>query len=301
LSNHKPTWLDAFMRKESLPSSFASIAVESYIPLAQLLANRSNSSDSPIVVGVNGAQGTGKSTLSALLALALENNHKLNTAVISIDDIYLTKQERLSLGEQVHPLLKTRGVPGTHDTELGISLLKKLKNKELVHIPTFNKATDDRHPIEQWVECAEDVDVILFEGWCVGAIPQSDPALTEACNALEKNEDGDGCWRKFVNEQLQNQYQELFSFLDILVMLKAPNFECVHEWRSLQEEKLRLKYENSLDQSVTEIMLPSQIERFIMHYERLTRWMLEEMPQRADHLLELTSDHNIKQNTSSKH
>ena len=283
------------MKEESLPPSFASIAVEFYIPLAQLIADKKGSDDTPLTAGINGAQGTGKSTLSALLALTLEHNHNLNTAVISIDDIYLTKQERMSLGTNIHPLFKTRGVPGTHDVELGINLLRKLRSNKSVQLPIFNKAIDDRASKEEWVEHSNPVDVILFEGWCVGAIPQTSNSLAEACNELERAEDPDAKWRTYVNDQLQEHYSELFNLLDMLVMLKAPNFECVYEWRSLQEEKLRIKQEKSPNNSTTDIMNPSQIKRFIMHYERLTRWMLEEMPQRADYVLELTPEHNIKQ------
>jgi D-glycerate 3-kinase len=239
---------------------------------------------------VNGAQGTGKSTLSMVLALALEHDHQLSSAIISIDDIYLTKEERVLLSETVHPLFKTRGVPGTHDVSMGVELIQKLKNKEAVQLPVFEKAMDDRAAEEKWISCDTPFDIIILEGWCVGAIAQQPEALTTPCNSLEESEDSDAAWRTYANEQLAGPYRELFQLIDKLVMLKAPDFECVYQWRSTQEEKLRLRTADSDGHS---IMDDAQLKRFIMHYERLTRWMFEEMPARADCLLELNHDHHI--------
>lgn len=268
--------------------------MEFYMPLVQNIANQVER-DIPLTVGVNGAQGTGKSTLSEVIALALEHQHKLRCAVLSIDDIYLTKEERTSLGKTVHPLLETRGVPGTHDVAMGIDLLQNLKKKQSTTLPVFDKATDDRAPKEKWKACSDKVDVIIFEGWCMGATPQDNEDLIEPCNELESSEDEDGKWRTFVNDQLREKYTELFSMLDYLVMLKAPDFECVHEWRSVQEDKLRKKHAGTSENLGNAIMNPDQIKRFISHYERLTHWILKEMPQRADCVLELTPDHRIQQ------
>lgn len=185
----------------------------------------------------------------------------------------------------------TRGVPGTHDVQMGINLIQQLKNKQPIKLTVFDKATDDRAPEENWVTSDTPVDIILFEGWCVGAQPQPAQTLTEPCNELEASEDPDAAWRTFANQQLAGPYTELFGLIDRLIMLKAPDFECVYEWRSTQEEKLRQR----TTEDNNNIMNDQQIKRFIMHYERITRWMFTEMPQRADCLLELNSDHNITQ------
>ncbi len=249
-----------------------------------------SNSKQPLVIGVNGAQGTGKSTLSLVLEQSLKHDHQLHSAIISIDDIYLTRRERDILAKQIHPLLKTRGVPGTHDVSMGINLIQQLKNQHPTQLPTFNKAIDDRTKENQWIQHHTPVDVIIFEGWCVGAQPQSTKDIVEPCNSLEQSEDPDAIWRNFANQQLAGPYKELFELIDFLVMLKAPNFECVYNWRSTQENKLRDK---SSDQQNHSIMNDQQIKKFIMHYERITHWMLSEMPQRADCLLELNPDHNI--------
>jgi len=298
LSANPPNWLNALVKAEALPTRFGDVAIDHYLPLAQAIAAWSTEHDAPLVVGVNGAQGTGKSTLSKVLALALERDHDLCCAILSIDDMYRTRQERQQLAETVHPLLVTRGVPGTHDVAMGIDLIETLKRRQPVQLPQFDKAIDDRAPKAQWVACNTPVDVILFEGWCVGARPQPAESLTEPCNELEASEDRDAAWRTHTNHQLADSYTELFALIDRLVMLKAPDFECVYEWRRIQEEKLRERHatEPSSEKNAGHaIMNDAQINRFIMHYERLTRWMLAEMPQRADVVMELNQQHGIDQ------
>ena len=233
----------------------------------------------------------GKSTLSKVLALALKHHHHCRSAILSIDDLYLTKSERRQLAKMVHPLLATRGVPGTHDVAMGRHLLDQLKNKQAVSLPVFDKAIDDRAPVDQWVSHPQAVDVILFEGWCVGAVAQHESALARPVNHLEKDEDIDALWRKYANDQLNVAYAGLFKRIDRLVMLKAPDFECVQEWRSTQEDKLRLITDPT--RSNHALMSQEQLERFIMHYERITRWMLEEMPERSDCVIELNTEHLV--------
>ena len=286
---HTPPWLHSLIEKEALPNGFASLAMDYYLPLADAIQSWTQSSNTPLVIGINGAQGTGKSTMSKVLALALEHKHSLKMAIISIDDIYLTRTERTQLASEIHPLFQTRGVPGTHDTELGIQLIQQLKDGKTPSIPVFNKATDDRAEKDQWITLDQPVDIILFEGWCVGAIAQSNDLLETPCNQLEADEDADTTWRTFANQQLQGSYTELFQLIDKLVMLKAPDFECVYQWRKTQEEKLRNNTQGDA------IMNEQQIARFIMHYERLTRWMFEEMPQRANCTITLSPDHSIAQ------
>ena len=282
-----PHWLNSLIKAEALPPAFEDLAIEYYLPLAAHIVSWAENSKSPIVVGINGAQGTGKSTMSKVLALTLEHDHQLRCAIISIDDIYLTREERSQLAQDIHPLFQTRGVPGTHDVSLGINLIQQLKEGKTPPIPVFNKATDDRAPTEQWGTLTQPADIILFEGWCIGAQAQPEAALVEPSNQLEAHEDSDASWRTYVNQQLENNYPEIFQLIDHLVMLKAPDFECVYNWRQTQEEKLRVTHRGDA------IMTPEQISRFIMHYERLTRWMFQEMPSRADCLLDLSHDHSI--------
>jgi D-glycerate 3-kinase len=217
----------------------------------------------------------------------------VRAAVLSIDDLYLKREEREALAASVHPLLITRGPPGTHDVPLGLDVLDRLFKPGEVPLPRFDKALDTRKPFDQWDVVQGPVDVILFEGWCVGARPEEPAALREPINALERDEDPDGVWRTYVNDALAGPYQDLFSRIDLLVMLKAPSFEVVLNWRIEQEHKLKARLAAS-GGDLARTMSDAEIGRFIAHYERVTRCILAEMPARADVLAELDETRQVQ-------
>jgi D-glycerate 3-kinase len=296
--------IQQFIRDEQLPADFETVATDYFLPLADYLAqhrlqcqpNGGLSSKAtrltPLVVGINGAQGTGKSTLSELLKRLLQARH-LQCVVFSIDDLYLTRAERASIARNVHPLLQTRGVPGTHDLAMGMDLLAALKAADSgsqIAIPRFDKATDDRCPEPHWPIHSGPVDVIIIEGWCVGA-PMA-VLSGKPINALEQEHDADGRWRAFIETQLA-EYQQLFSQIDKLLMLKAPSMESVIEWRTLQEQKLRARTQTDAPETASAMMNKVQLHWFIMHYERLTRMMLDTLPERADVVFDLDNEHRI--------
>jgi D-glycerate 3-kinase len=237
------------------------------------------------VVGICGTQGSGKSTLAAVVARLLEAKG-LTTAVLSLDDLYLTRAERQDLAAEVHPLLATRGVPGTHDTVLGEAVLDALKGRGQVALPSFDKAADDRRPPTDWPRVQAPVDVVLFEGWCVGARPQPAQDLVEPVNALERDADADGAWRTYANAALAGPYRALFDRIGLFVLLEAPGFEAVLAWRSEQERKLRARLARE-GKDPARAMDDEAVARFIAHYERLTRWILAEAPARADVVIRL--------------
>jgi D-glycerate 3-kinase len=267
-----------------------------YLPLAAWLDRRRKEQKQSLVVGLCGAQGSGKSTVSTLLKLLLEEAFAQRVVTFSLDDLYKTKAERQTMAQTVHPLFATRGVPGTHAVQLGIDTIEKLKGQragQSTSIPVFNKARDDREPQELWRAFADPIDIIIFEGWCVGAFPQPAKALATPLNDLEKNDDPDGTWRKTVNQILAEDYQKLFSRIDVLLMLKVEGMEKVFVWRRLQEQKLAKKTaEQAAGKTDLRIMSDSEVNRFVMHYERLTRHILSEMPRRADAVLLVDETHN---------
>jgi D-glycerate 3-kinase len=228
----------------------------------------------PIVVGLAGAQGSGKSTMAPRLATRLEEA-ELRAATLALDDFYLTRAEREELARSVHPLLATRGVPGTHDMALLNDVIDALLGGRSALVPKFDKATDDRAIELRKIEGL--VDVVLLEGWCVGAQPQPTAALTDPVNALERQEDPDGLWRGWVNERLATDYSALFERLALRILLRAPSFGVVLRWRTEQERELLFGG-----------MGTPAIKRFIDHYERITRWMLEAEP--ADLVIDLGPD-----------
>jgi len=284
----RPAFLAA-LRRHRMPEASADDLARVYLPLAAWVLTQKQ--DRPLLLGVNGAQGSGKSTLCDFLRLILSDGHGQRVAVLSIDDLYLTRAEREALAGEVHPLLLTRGVPGTHDVTLGLATLDRLRaatDKDLIPLPSFDKASDDRRPAADWPIFRGQPDIILFEGWCVGTTPQSDAALREPVNALERDEDADGRWRRYVNHRLETDYRRLFAELDRLIFLRIPGMDRVLEWRTLQEQKLA-----ATAGAGQHVMDAAAIRRFVMHYERLTRHNLIDLPARADLTLDLNDSHGF--------
>ncbi len=276
--------LSGFLQQEGLPISMLDLLDSIYFPLTDHIAALKQTGI-PLFLGINGGQGSGKSTTAAILCLLLEQAHGLRSATLSIDDLYLTKSERERLAQEVHPLFITRGVPGTHDIVFGNQIFDQVSAGRSLTLPVFDKQDDDRVDSSRW-QSHESLDILILEGWCVGCLPQDD--AQEPINKLEQEEDPDGIWRSYVNICLQKEYAKFFSRLDSLIMLAVPSMEKIYEWRELQEEKLEKK-QGGRGMSVEEV------QRFIMHYERLTQWMLQEMPQRADILIPIGDDHAPKE------
>nr|WP_255586715.1 kinase [Hephaestia mangrovi] len=231
----------------------------------------------PLVVGLCGPQGSGKSTLAAAMTRRFDR-----AVALSLDDLYLTRAERDDLARTVHPLFATRGPPGTHDLELGLATLAALDRGEPVALPRFDKAIDDRVSTGPIDHAPPGCRLVIFEGWCVGATPQSPSALQAPINRLECEEDAAATWRTYANRALAGGYQQLFARIDLLVFLRAPGWHAVLEWRREQEQTLRRSGARGAG-----LMSDDEIERFVSHYERLTRHMLEEMPARADLVIDL--------------
>ncbi len=275
-----------------LPPTWLSQWDDLWCPVAAWLAEKVTASQTPLILGVHGGQGSGKSTLSNALKGIYKETFDWNVVVISIDDLYLSHAERAALGETTHPLLRTRGVPGTHDAHLGIRLfqqLKALKSGETVKFPAFDKASDDRLPPSDWHTVSGPVDLIIFEGWCVGCTPVSAEALSTPLNTLEATEDSDGRWREWVNRQLATLYRDWFDLIDELIMLKVPDMDAVLRWRSQQETENRANAQGTTDRSFSD----QALVRFIQHYERLTRQALDSLPANASLVLNINQSHEV--------
>jgi len=272
--------IDKLIADEHLPPDYRAIVDAYWRPLSEEIAMRAMGG--PVVVGINGAQGSGKTTLCKFLEVLLVE-HNQRAATLSIDDLYLTRAERERLAREVHPLLATRGVPGTHDPALGLKVIADFCAGRGLDLPRFDKSIDDRCPEPEAVRGP--LQVLLFEGWCLGARPQDEAALAEPVNALEAEEDPDLVWRRHVNEALDRAYKPLFRELDMLVMLKVPDFAAVRRNRALQEDKLRAR-----DPAAPGLMDEAALTRFLDQDERLTLHMFAEMPPRADVLIEIGPD-----------
>ena len=276
---------EKFKNKERMLKSFL-------IPICFWIENKTNHKK-PFLIGLAGGQGTGKTTTSYILKIILEKYFKLNVFKISIDDFYKTRKERVLLSKKIHSMLLTRGVPGTHDINMMLNFFKKIKSKKFksLRLPNFNKAIDDRYAKKYWYNIKKRPDVIIFEGWCVGAKPEKNATLNKAINSMEKKKDQKKIWRKYVNQQLKLKYKDLYSQLNCLIYLKAKNFSLLQKWRLKQENKLWLKSKKT---SKHKIMNKEDVISFMQTYQRITENMFRKMTKHASILVNLGSDHQIK-------
>ncbi|WP_245646743.1 kinase [Sphingomonas soli] len=225
----------------------------------------------PFVLGIAGAQGSGKSTVARALA------ERFGCPILSLDDLYLDGTSRSALAARVHPLLSTRGVPGTHDPAAGLAAIESLGRPGVTHLPRFDKARDEPGAPEA---CQGPADILILEGWCLGVQPQPESELAAPVNPLEAEQDRDGVWRRWVNAQIA-PYQPLFARIDMLVFLAAPGFDVVLRWRTEQEHALRRAL--SPDAGMSDV----QVAEFVQHYQRLTEHMLRHARDWADLVIPL--------------
>ena len=261
------------------------------IPISFWIAKKTNKKEL-LIIGLAGGQGAGKTTIASILSIILKKYFKLNVFKISIDDFYKTRNEREKLSKKKHSLLKIRGVPGTHDYRIIYDFFKKVKNKKFnsLRLPKFDKSKDDRCHKKLWYKINSRPDVIILEGWCVGAKAQKKSQLAKSINSLEKTKDPNLIWRKYVNTQLKKNYNNLFKQLNEIIYLRANNFKVLQQWRIKQENKLRIRIKNKKN---TKIMNKSDIINFMQTYQRITQNMFKDVPKYASIIMKLNSNHQI--------
>tara|TARA_Y100000590_G_scaffold63114_1_gene67708 strand:+ start:796 stop:1719 length:924 start_codon:yes stop_codon:yes gene_type:complete len=262
-----------------------------YIPMSFWIENQYKKKGKTLFVGLSGGQGSGKTTVAAILKIILKNFFKRETYVSSIDDFYKTLHNRNKISKTINPLFKTRGVPGTHDINLVKFFFDTIKRKKFkkIKLPKFDKARDDRFKKKYWISVKKKPEIIILEGWCVGAKAQTNSLLNKPINSLEKYEDKDLKWRKHVNKKLKKEYKKIFSMIDHFIFMKIPGFKMVFKWRLLQEKKLRIK-----SHSQKKVMSYNEIKRFIMFYQRITLQMIKDLSKSASIVMLLKKNHEIK-------
>jgi len=262
-------WQTEFLEKHTLLNSYS----ENVQCVIDWLDSVLSHEKAPFCLAINGAQGSGKSTLSAYLKSYLESQN-IATEVVSLDDFYLSKEQRAERAIEYHSLFTVRGVPGTHDTTFAIEQVKRFKNAEDFILPRFNKATDEPYGSARWLTCTNKPKVLIFEGWCLGLLPQSAVQLKMPVNVLEATQDSNGLYRERVNQFLSDDYQALFALFDKLVFLNAQSFERVYSWRLQQEHQLIKRAGTG--------MSDEEVTTFIQYFERLTRWGIESLSACSD-------------------
>ena len=282
--NLQETKTNKFKNKNKMLKSYL-------IPTSFWIANKLNKK-SPLIIGLAGGQGTGKTTISSILSLILKKYFKLKVFKISIDDFYKTRDERKVLSITKHSLLMTRGVPGTHDCKYINDFFKKVKTKKFskLRLPRFDKSKDERCHKKLWYKINSRPDVIILEGWCVGAKSQKNSQLLKPINSLEKKKDPDLVWRKFVNTQLKTNYKKLFRKLNEIIYLRANNFKILQKWRIEQEKALSTKLKSKKN---LRIMKGDDIINFMQTYQRITQNMFKDAPKYASIIMKLNSNHQI--------
>ena len=262
-----------------------------YIPISFWIEKKYKEKGKTLFLGLSGGQGSGKTTITSILKIILNKFFKRKIHVSSIDDFYKTLKDRNKMSYTTHPLFKTRGVPGTHDNNLLKKFFYFIKKKKFkkIKLPKFDKSKDDRVKKKYWFNIKEKPEIVILEGWCVGAQPQSNFLIKRPINMLEKYEDQDLTWRKYVNEKLKKEYKKLFEMIDFYIFMKVPNFNMVFKWRLLQENKLRKK-----SQFKRKIMSYNRIKRFIMFYQRITLQTIKDLSKSASIIMLLKKNHEIR-------
>jgi D-glycerate 3-kinase len=225
-----------------------------WIPLAMQLAARKKALGRPLIQGILGGQGTGKTTMGRMLTLIL-NQLGDRTLSLSIDDLYKTYAERQQLRE-ADPRLIWRGPPGTHDVDLGLQVLDQLREQsaEPIAIPRFDKSAYQGAGDRTDPELVEAADIILFEGWFVGVRPvEADiwvnapaPILTESDRQFARD-----------NNQRLGDYLPLWDRLDSLMVLYPVDYHLSLAWRKQAEHEMIASGKSG--------MSDAEIEKFV-HY-----------------------------------
>ena len=268
--------------KQLTNKTFSKKYISQYI--APIINNINTSKDKKFIIA--GSQGAGKSTLAILFKLALEKIYKKKVMLLSIDDYYLSKKKRIKLSKKIHPLLITRGVPGTHDiVALKNDIINFQQKKFPITTPTFNKLKDDVSIKKKIIKNAE---ILLLEGWCCGSPSVNKEYLFQNINHLETILDKNKKWRQYYNSQLKKDYKKVFSLFDQQIYIQPPSFSYILKWRYNQEKNNALKSRNK------DFMNKKDLQKFIQHYEKLTKWMMKTMPAKADILIKIDSNQKIK-------
>ncbi len=209
-----------------------------WIPLAQRLASQQQQLGRPLIQGLLGGQGTGKTTLGFILNILLRHLDKTFLS-ISLDDLYKTYADRQKLRDR-RPDLIWRGPPSTHDIDLGIQVLQQLRDRhseqpEAIAIPRFDKSLHNGAGDRIQPEISDSADIILFEGWFVGMRPLPISAFQDFLPPILSESD-----RQFAlacNASLYD-YLPLWDCLDRLMVLIPEDYKHSLQWRLEAEHKL---------------------------------------------------------------
>ena len=233
-----------------------------------------------------GSQGIGKSSFINIISKTIEKFYDKKILLLSLDNYYLSKKQRLLLSKKIHKLLVTRGVPGTHNIKELVKNVKQFNQEKYpITTPQFDKLIDDRIKLNKTIKTK--CDILFLEGWCCGSSEIPKKFLYKNINNLEKINDPKNQWRNFYNNKLQIEYKKLFKLFDELIFLKTSSFDNVYKWR-LKQEKTNQSKNKKLKR-----MTANEIKVFVQHYEKITRWMIKDLNKKAQIVIQFEKNHKI--------
>ena len=233
-----------------------------------------------------GSQGIGKSSFINIISKTIEKFYDKKILLLSLDNYYLSKKQRLLLSKKIHKLLVTRGVPGTHNIKELVKNVKQFNQEKYpITTPLFDKLIDDRIKLNKTIKTK--CDILFLEGWCCGSSEIPKKFLYKNINYLEKINDPNNKWRNFYNNKLKIEYKKLFKLFDELIFLKTSSFDNVYKWRLKQEKTNQSKNKKS------KRMTPNEIKFFIQHYEKITKWMIKDLNKKAQIVIQFEKNHKI--------
>ena len=233
-----------------------------------------------------GSQGIGKSSFINIISKTIEKFYDKKILLLSLDNYYLSKKQRLLLSKKIHKLLVTRGVPGTHNIKELVKNVKQFNQEKYpITTPLFDKLIDDRIKLNKTIKTK--CDILFLEGWCCGSSEIPKKFLYKNINNLEKINDPKNQWRNFYNKKLKIEYKKLFKLFDELIFLKTSSFDNVYKWRLKQEITNQSKNKRLKRMSANEIKV------FIQHYEKITKWMIKDLNKKAQIVIQFEKNHKI--------
>ena len=233
-----------------------------------------------------GSQGIGKSSFINIISKTIEKFYDKKILLLSLDNYYLSKKQRLVLSKKIHKLLVTRGVPGTHDIKKLVKNVKQFNQEKYpITTPQFDKLIDDKIKLNKTIKTK--CDILFLEGWCCGSSEIPKKFLYKNINNLEKINDPKNQWRNFYNKKLKIEYKKLFKLFDELIFLKTSSFDNVYKWRLKQEKTNQSKNKKLKRMSANEIKV------FVQHYEKITKWMMKDLNKKAQIVIKFEKNHKI--------
>ncbi|BAY25062.1 hypothetical protein NIES2100_48620 [Calothrix sp. NIES-2100] len=271
---------------QAQPQQMLTVLWDLWLPLAIKIASLRQKLAYPLIQGILGVQGTGKTTMSKALTLILQQLG-YRTLNLSLDDLYKTYSDRLLLTQQ-DPRLIWRGPPGTHDIDLGLNLLDQIhQSQSPVIVPRFDKSAYNGAGDRTTPEIVTDVDILLFEGWFVGVRPIAPQAFDNAPPPILTEEDRS--FARDMNHQLQN-YLPLWQRLDSLIVLYPTDYRSSLTWRKQAEQQMIAAGKPG--------MSDAKIEQFVKYFWRslhpeLFIKPLIASPQLVDLVIEINCDRSL--------